>query len=110
MGWPHSVTIAQAIARNILQNHAELDPKQEIKEGNSKISMACRYGIYIDDLFILGHKKKQILQNYDKAWNAFSKQKLPPKPKKCVLPSNKGVDVLGVEINPHGKIEAAREK
>lgn len=66
--------------------------------------------ICIDDFFMLGHNRQQIPLQYDKVWNPFFKHKLPPKPKTCVEQSNHNLDVLGIQMHPHVKMEAAQGK
>ena len=110
MGWSHSVAVSQAVHGEILFAEAGLDPKDEVREGNSKTRMAVRFGRYIDDFFIFGTSKRRVCRAYDKVWNAFTRRKLPPKPKKCVRPAKMPVTVLGMEIHPNGRIEPDPDK
>ena len=58
IGWSHSVVISQLIVEQILFKDANLPAEWEIKEGSSRTNMECRFGRYIDDIFMIGWNKK----------------------------------------------------
>lgn len=111
MGWSHSVTISQAVHGEPSFSDASLSEKSKIKEGNSRTDVACRFGRYIDDFFVFGTNKRNVMRTYDKVWSAFEQTGLPPKRTNCERQQKKtSTTILGIEFNSKGSLEPSREK
>ena len=109
MGWSHSVVISQKIHRHLL-SASSLRPELEIKHGCMKKIGEYRYGAYIDDFFILGYCEEHVKLGFKEVMSLLKARKLPPKPPKVEPPSTSTKVVLGISIDPKGRLEPNQEK
>lgn len=65
------MTIATATTEEILTSDARLDPcKPMTANALAKVSQ-CRFGAYIEDIFVLGTDEKEVIKVYDQNYSAF---------------------------------------
>lgn len=110
MEWSHSVIISWAINAEIIYAEANLDVKDELRGGNLKTRMKCRFGRDIDDFFIFGKSRKRWMKAYDLVYNPFVRTKWSPKPTKCEHPENESLTISGVVFNRDVNIEPSTEE
>jgi hypothetical protein len=99
MGWSHSVFITQTIHENILNNSTSLQPNDRITRQKNYLINRMRHLVYIDDLIIMSFDKEECTKAQQEYVNYVNSINLPVKPSKVSLPSQNGIDCLGVEIN-----------
>lgn len=103
----HSVTIAISISKEIFTSDVHLDTSKCITANTLAKVGRCRFGAYIDDIFVMGADGKEVRKAYDRSFSTISKRKLPPKPSKCVRPTMDPVIILAVALTSIGLIESS---
>ena len=109
MGWSHSVLVSQKIVEHILLEDAGIPADLEVSMGSKRMDLACRFGRYIDDIFVLGWDRRGVRQLYDRIMSALRRHDLSPKERKCQPPTSDPVTALGLEIHSSGQVEADAE-
>jgi hypothetical protein len=99
MGWSHSVFIAQAAHEHLLDTQTNLSPQHRITHDNDLKLDRARHQVYIDDLNLFGPDPNELAQLQKQYISAAESVGLPVKPSKVVLPSDTGVECLGLTVN-----------
>ena len=110
MGWSHSVLVSQKIVEHILLEDAGIPADLEVSMGSKRMDLACRFGRYIDDIFVLGWDRRRVRRLYDRIMSALRRHDLSPKERTCQPPTSDPVTALGLEIHSSGQVEADAEK
>ena len=100
MGWSHSVYFVQCTHEHIAHQVAKLPWASQICHGQNVELGKPRYGIYIDNLFVVGQNEEEVNSFLQRMRNAYRDCGLPPKEKKTVWATNAPVLILGIEHVP----------
>jgi len=99
MGWAHSVYIAQAIHENILNHSPHFPLVDRLNRHNDLVIDRVRHQVYIDDLNIFGSDRDEVRKAQLDYIKQVTKLGFVVKESKVVLPSQHGVECVGVEVN-----------
>ena len=102
MGWSHSPFLAQAAHEHLVDTRTQLHPDDRLrKTSDMRLGTRAVHGICIDDNFIIGCDRQEVLRLQDDYLRVLDTVGLEANQKKTVRPSSSGVEVLGVEF--HGE-------
>ena len=102
MGWSHSVCVAQSSHTTWIGRDVPLLPECNRITSTSDLRVdRVRYGVYIDDVIMLGTDKDEVIAAHDQYRPAAAANLFGVKLSKDVIATNDGVICLGVEI--HGQ-------
>lgn len=99
MGWSHSVWVAQRAHEHVIDTKTAMQPADRITPDTDVRLDRTRHGVYIDDVFWLGHDQQSVDQQQREYIGAMTAARLPPKPKKTVTATADGVECIGIHVD-----------
>lgn len=81
MGWSHYFNISHEIQGEVLSSEANFYFTSEIRAGNSFKIGRYKFGLYIDDFFVIGYDKLKVEKVSWRAFHTFIRKHLPPSSK-----------------------------
>lgn len=110
MGWSHSVFVGQMIHEEMI-SRVEGYQREDLVLPNAPLSIGrMRYGIYIDDLFVLGNDADEAARMVNKCVRESESSGFPVAETKLVLPPRSMIEILGIEVFDDGVMLPHRGK